>query len=130
MSLSACMKSNPFNTLTKAKTRSKSNWAEHALRQVDVHDHQHTLEDHHGHYASVFSSETVPKKTMRMLADKLDEGAEPMHWLQRRQEFASSRCHHEVHAHHHGQPSLASAHHLHHHKHVKELVSSQWTECQ
>jgi len=27
------------------------------------------------------SGSTVPKKTMRMLADKLDEGAEPMHRL-------------------------------------------------
>ena len=44
---------------------------------------------------------TVPKKTMRMLADELDEGAEPMHRLRRRQEFASARCHYEVHAHHH-----------------------------
>ena len=26
---------------------------EHVLRQVDAHDHQNTLEDQHGHYASV-----------------------------------------------------------------------------
>jgi len=53
---------------------------------------------------------TVPKKTMCMLADQSDEGDEPMHRLQRRQEFASARCHHEVHAHHHRRPSLAPAH--------------------
>ena len=47
-------------------------------------------------------SSTVPKKTMHMLEDELDEWAEPMHWLQQRQEFASERCHHEVHAHPHG----------------------------
>ena len=38
---------------------------------------------------------------MHMLADELDEGAKPMHRLQWRQEFTSTRCHHEVHAHHH-----------------------------
>ena len=43
----------------------------------------------------------VHKKTVRMLADKLDEVVEPMHWLQWRQEFALARCHHEVHTHHH-----------------------------
>ena len=64
----------------------------------------------------------APKKTMRILADELDKVSKPMHRLQQRQEFASARCHHEVHAHHHGRPSLASSHHLHHHKHVKELV--------
>ena len=48
------------------------------------------------------SSSTVPKKTMRMLADELDEGAKPMHRLQQRKEFAPARCHHKVHAHHHG----------------------------
>ena len=47
------------------------------------------------------SGSTVPKKTMHMLADELDEGAEPMHQLQRKQDFTSARCHHEVHAHHH-----------------------------
>ena len=77
----------------------------------------------------VFGS-VAPKKTMCMITDELDEGVEPMHLLQWRQEFTSTRCHHEVHAHHHGRPSLASTHHLHHHKHVKELVSSQRTECQ
>ena len=49
---------------------------------------------------------TTPKKTMHMLVDELDEGVEPMPRLQQRQEFALARCHHEVHAHHHGQPSL------------------------
>ena len=44
----------------------------------------------------------TPKKTMHMLTDELDEGVEPMHRLQRKQEFASTRCHHEVHSHHHG----------------------------
>jgi len=53
---------------------------------------------------------TAPKKTMRMLADELDEGAKPMHQLQRRQEFSSARCHDEVHTQHHGRPILASAH--------------------
>jgi hypothetical protein len=48
------------------------------------------------------SGSAAPKKTMCMLADELDEGAEPMHRMQWRQEFASARCHHEVHAHHHG----------------------------
>ena len=38
-------------------------------------------------------------KTMHMLADELDEGAKPMHQLKWRQEFASARYHHEVHAH-------------------------------
>jgi len=72
----------------------------------------------------------APKKTMCMLADELDEGAEPMHRLKRKQEFASARCHHEVHAHHHERPSLASSHEICHHKHVKELVSPQQTESQ
>ena len=27
--------------------------AKRILRQIDAHDHQHTLEDQHGHYASV-----------------------------------------------------------------------------
>jgi len=47
------------------------------------------------------SGSTTPKKTMHILANKLDEGAEPMQRLQQRKEFTSTRCHHEVHAHHH-----------------------------
>ena len=68
-----------------------------------------------------------PKKTMHMLADELDEGAEPIHRLQQRQGFALRRCHHGVHAHHHERPCFASAHQPHRHKHVKELVSPQLT---
>ena len=44
---------------------------------------------------------TTPKKTMRMLADELNEGVESKHQLQWMQEFTSTRCQHEVHTHHH-----------------------------
>ena len=71
------------------------------------------------------TSSTTPKKSMCMPADELDGGATQCTRMQWRQEFALARCHHGARAHHHGQPSLASAHHLHNHKHVKELVSSQ-----
>ena len=71
----------------------------------------------------------IPKKTMCMLADELDEGVELIHRLQQSQEFASTICHHDVHAHYRGRPSLESAHQLHHHKHVKEFVSPQRTKC-
>ena len=63
----------------------------------------------------------APMKTMFFLVDELDEGATPMHQLQQRKGFASARFHHEVHAHHHERPSLASTQHLHHHKHVKRV---------
>lgn len=76
------------------------------------------------------SNLAAPKKTMRMIVDELDEGAEPMHRLQWRQEFYLARCHHEVHAQHHERSSLVSTHHLHHHKHVKEFSTSKQTECQ
>ena len=45
---------------------------------------------------------TIPKKTMCMLEDELDEGVEPMHRLEHREEFDSISFHHEVHAHNHG----------------------------
>jgi len=47
------------------------------------------------------SGSSTPKKTMHMLANELDEEAKIMHQLQWRQEFASIRCHHGMHAHHH-----------------------------
>ena len=46
------------------------------------------------------SGSATPKKTMHMLANMLEEGVDAMHHLQGRQEFTSTRCHHEVHTHH------------------------------
>ena len=123
---------NPTHSTNSPRRRQESSTTgvEHVLRQVDAHDHQNTLEDQHRHMHQCAFGLATPKKTICMLENKLDEGAELMHWLQQNQEFASTRCHHEVHAHHHGQPSLVSTHQLRHHKQVKELVSPQWTECQ
>jgi len=78
-SLYAHMQSNPFGTLTEANTRSKSRLELNMQLTVDVHDHQHTLEDQHGHYASVCCWFDTPKKTMFMLENELDGGATPMH---------------------------------------------------
>ena len=83
--------SNPTHSTQSPRQRQEASpiGAEHALQKFDAHNHQHTLEDRHGYYASVcFQS----NHTMRMLVDDLDEGAEPMHRLQWRQEFASEIC--------------------------------------
>ena len=122
----------PTNSAHSPKRRQEARptGAEHVLRQLDVHDHQHTLKASMDTMHQCVAGSATPKKTVHMLADELDDGAKPMHRLQWRQEFTSARCHHGVHAHHHGWPSLASVHYLHHHKHVKELVSPQRTKCQ
>ena len=46
---------NPTHSTHSERRRQEASTtgAEHALRQVDSHDHQHTLEDQHRHYASV-----------------------------------------------------------------------------
>ncbi len=46
---------NPTHSTHSPRRRQESSptEAKHARRKVDAHDHQHTLEDHHGHYASM-----------------------------------------------------------------------------
>ena len=79
MSLCAHMQSNPFSTLTKAKTRSKPEWSwacSWQLMRMTTSTHW-KISTNTMHQCVAGSA--APKNTMRMLANELDGGAISIH---------------------------------------------------